>query len=47
MQYMENMVSGSGQLEPLDNARYPELKWTSIEEALKETAAKSGKGKSD
>lgn len=47
MQYMENMVSGRGKLEPLDNARYPELKWTSIEEALKETAAKSGKSKSD
>ncbi|KAI9052807.1 hypothetical protein LZ554_003080 [Drepanopeziza brunnea f. sp. 'monogermtubi'] len=36
MQYLENMVSGRGKLDPLDNERYPELEWTSIEMALKE-----------
>lgn len=45
MQYLENMVSGKGKLEPLDNERYPELTWTTIEMALREAyeerAAKS------
>jgi uncharacterized protein YbjT (DUF2867 family) len=41
MQYMENMVSGKGQLEPLDNDRYPGLEWTTVEQALK--AAKEAK----
>ncbi|KAI7783348.1 hypothetical protein LA080_011908 [Diaporthe eres] len=34
MQYMVNMFSGEGKLDPLDNARYPELKWTKAEEYL-------------
>jgi uncharacterized protein YbjT (DUF2867 family) len=34
MQYLENMVSGKGKLDPLDNDRYPELVWTTVEEAL-------------
>ena len=36
MQYLENMVSGKGKLDPLDNDRYPELVWTTVEQALKE-----------
>jgi uncharacterized protein YbjT (DUF2867 family) len=34
MQYLHNMLSGSPKLEPLDNARYPEIKWTRIREVL-------------
>lgn len=36
LQYMENMFSGAGKLEPLDNNRYPELKWTKVEDFLRE-----------
>ncbi len=34
MQYMRDMFSGRGQLEPLDNDRYPELRWTPVREQL-------------
>lgn len=34
MQYMHNMYDGRGQLQPLDNGRYPELRWTSAREVL-------------
>lgn len=34
MQYLHNMLSGLPKLEPLDNARYPEIKWTKIRECL-------------
>ncbi len=34
MQYMRDMFSGRGKLQPLDNARYPDLRWTSIREQL-------------
>ena len=34
MQYMRDMFSGRGKLEPLDSGRYPELHWTSVEEYL-------------
>lgn len=34
MQYLHNMLSGLPKLEPLDNARYPEIKWTRVPEAL-------------
>lgn len=34
VQYMVNMFSGEGRLDPLDNDRYPELKWTNAEEYL-------------
>lgn len=36
MQYMANMFSGAGKLEPLDNNRYPELTWTKIEDFFRE-----------
>jgi NAD(P)-dependent dehydrogenase (short-subunit alcohol dehydrogenase family) len=36
MQYMTNMASGAGKLKPLDNDRYPELVWTTMEEFLRE-----------
>ena len=32
MQYMRDMFSGRGRLHPLDNNRYPDLRWTSIRE---------------
>lgn len=34
MQYMRDMFSGRGKLNPLDNARYPEIRWTSFRELL-------------
>jgi nucleoside-diphosphate-sugar epimerase len=34
MQYLRDMFSGRAKLAPLDNARYPELRWTSVREVL-------------
>lgn len=34
MQYMRDMYDGAGALEPLDNARYPGMRWTSVREVL-------------
>jgi len=34
MQYLHNMFTGMPKLEPLDNNRYPELKWTQVREVL-------------
>jgi hypothetical protein len=34
MQYSRDMFSGQGKLAPLDNDRYSEIKWTSIDELL-------------
>jgi len=34
MQYMRDMFSGQGKLHPLDNQRYPDLRWTSVEDHL-------------
>ena len=39
MQYLYNMFSGRAKLEPLDNDRYPGIKWTSVRDIL--TAYKS------
>ncbi|KAI3398387.1 hypothetical protein diail_9479 [Diaporthe ilicicola] len=39
MQYMVDMFSGEGRLDPLDNARYPELKWTKAEDFLAQQQA--------
>lgn len=36
MQYMRDMFGGRGQLEPLDNDRYPDLHWTSVSAKLRE-----------
>lgn len=36
MQYLRDMFSGRGKLEPLDNARYPDVRWTSVRELLAE-----------
>jgi uncharacterized protein YbjT (DUF2867 family) len=35
MQYMHDMFTGLPKLHPLDNDRYPNIKWTSISEVLK------------
>lgn len=43
LQYLENMVSGVGQLDYLDNDRYPELVWTTVEQALKQADAEKAK----
>lgn len=34
MQYMRDMFSGRGKLQPLDNARYPAIRWTAVREQL-------------
>jgi hypothetical protein len=34
MQYMHNMFEGKAKLEPLDNERYPDIKWTTAKELL-------------
>ncbi|WP_238388155.1 NmrA family NAD(P)-binding protein [Hymenobacter sediminis] len=34
MQYLHNMFSGLPKLTPLDNARYPHLRWTPVREVL-------------
>ncbi|WP_347159400.1 NmrA family NAD(P)-binding protein [Pontibacter chitinilyticus] len=34
MQYLRNMFSGRAKMEPLDNDRYPDLRWTSVREVL-------------
>ena len=36
MQYMHNMYSGLAKLEPLDNDRYPGIKWTAVRDVLSE-----------
>ncbi len=38
MQYMRDMFSGRGRLEPLDNDRYPGLRWTSVRSLLQTSA---------
>ncbi|CAA9287653.1 MAG: Isoflavone reductase homolog P3, partial [uncultured Adhaeribacter sp.] len=32
MQYLRDMLSGNAKLTPLDNNRYPEIKWTTVQE---------------
>ncbi len=34
MQYMHNMFSGKAKLEPIDNARYPGIHWTTVRELM-------------
>ena len=34
MQYLHNMFGGLPKLAPLDNARYPDIRWTSVREVL-------------
>jgi nucleoside-diphosphate-sugar epimerase len=34
MQYMHNMFSGRAKLEPLDNNRYPGMRWTTVQDVL-------------
>ena len=34
MQYLHNMLTGLPKLAPLDNARYPDIRWTSVREVL-------------
>jgi uncharacterized protein YbjT (DUF2867 family) len=36
MQYMHDMFDGRAKLEPLDNGRYPDMRWTSLRDVLEE-----------
>lgn len=38
MQYLYCMFEGSGMLQPLDNHRYPDLKWTGVRTVLQQAA---------
>ena len=38
MQYMRDMFDGRAKLEPLDNARYPELRWMTVRDILRDEA---------
>ncbi|KAJ5921476.1 hypothetical protein N7466_009802 [Penicillium verhagenii] len=40
MQYMVNMFSGAGKLDPIDNSRYPELVWTKVEDFFRQNKDK-------
>ncbi len=40
MQYMRDMFDGRAKLKPLDNARYPDLRWTSIRDVLEDGRAR-------
>jgi nucleoside-diphosphate-sugar epimerase len=35
MQYMRNMFDGRAKLEPLDNGRYPGIRWTTVRDVLR------------
>jgi hypothetical protein len=35
MQYLHNMASGLPKLDPLDNARYPDIRWTPVRDVLR------------
>jgi hypothetical protein len=41
MQYMRNMFDGRAKLEPLDNGRYPGMRWTTARDVL--SARKAGR----
>jgi len=41
MQYMRDMFDGRAKLEPLDNDRYPGMRWTTAHEVLTANAARS------
>lgn len=43
IQYFENMVSGKGKLDCLDNDKYSELVWTTVEHALRATDEEKAK----
>ncbi|WP_116124515.1 NmrA family NAD(P)-binding protein [Lewinella sp. IMCC34183] len=43
MQYMRNMFSGRGKLNPLDNDRYADMEWTSVESVLRAGAQQPAK----
>jgi len=34
MQYLRDMFSGKARLVPLDDARFPQVRWTSVREVL-------------
>jgi nucleoside-diphosphate-sugar epimerase len=38
MQYMRDMFDGRAKLEPLDNPRYPDLRWTTVRDILRAEA---------
>jgi len=40
MQYLHNMYTGLPKLHPLDNDRYPDMQWTTVEEVLRKGLTK-------
>jgi nucleoside-diphosphate-sugar epimerase len=43
MQYLHNMFSGCAKLEPLDNRRYPGMRWTTVKEFLAKNVSREGR----
>ena len=43
MQYLRDMFEGRARLTPLDNARYPDLRWTTVQAFLTEAARRRGR----
>ena len=42
MQYMRDMFDGRAKLEPLDNGRYPDMRWTSVSDVISGVGDGSG-----
>jgi len=40
MQYFRNMFSGCAKLGPLDNDRYPDIRWTTVRQFLAESLSR-------
>ena len=36
MQYMRDMFSGDGKIDPVDNERYPDIRWTKVAERIRQ-----------
>jgi len=43
MQYMRNMFEGRAKLDPLDNDRYPGIRWTTVRDVLSESRSQGPK----
>lgn len=39
MQYMHNMFRGLGKLDPIDNSRYPGIRWTTVRDTISEVVS--------
>ena len=42
MQYMRNMFDGRAKLQPLDNDRYPNVRWATVRDVLSKSRIQTG-----